>query len=439
MLNESLKNIFSRLNKEGVNYVVLRNYLPVENLNSEKDIDILVHPVDGKRIKKILLANGWLPRILPRRDGHIEMFKLGKEKKIYVLDIQDDLLFGKEKIKIGEVEAVLNKRKLVDECFFVPNDIHSLVLFIFRLVLEKDIINSSQFAYLEALYDLSKNNKDFLETIKEDFGQTVFESLREMLENKKNFLDSQNYKKLGRLARGSFVRREKGFLADYWQKIKNKIVSYSFLFRKVQLIIFVGSDGSGKSTLVEKLKCFSPVFSNSIYLGWRGYYFKPMAKLEEKSVSKNKVIREMKNRLKFILFNALFPFDLFFRFLKIKKNAKFGIIIADRYPLPKKYFGKTKIIPVQKICSKINLWLTYLLIPRPSLCFIAEADPKIIWARKEERSFNKLLDEIERSRQAEKLFKCPVKIVRTDCSIEESFNKIYEHLFEYFNNYVERF
>jgi thymidylate kinase len=433
MLNESLKNIFSRLNKGGVNYVVLRNYLPIENLNSEKDIDILVHPRDAKRIKKVFLADGWLPRILPRRDGHMEMFKLGKEKKIYVLDIQDDLLFGKEKIKIGEVEAILNKKKFLGD-FFVPNNIHSLILFIFRLALEKDSISGSQLKHLEALYDLSKNDKDFAEIIKEDFGQTISGALREMLESKKNILDGQNYKKLAQKAREHFVRCEKGFLADYWQEIKNKAVSYSFLFRKVQLIIFVGSDGSGKSTLVEKLKYFSPVFATQIYLGWRGYYFKPMEKLEEKSASKNKVMREMENRLKFILFSALFPFDLFFRFLKIKKNAKFGIVIADRYPLPKKYFGKTKIIPVQKICSRVTLWLTYLLIPGPSLCFIAEADPKIIWARKEERSYNKLLDEIERSRQATELFKCPVKIVKTDCSIEESFNKIYEHLFEYFNN-----
>ncbi len=200
------------------------------------------------------------------------------------------------------------------------------------------------------------------------------------------------------------------------------------------MIVFVGSDGSGKSTLVEKLKYFSPVFGTQIYFGWRGYYFKSMEKLEKKSTSRNRGIREMKNRLKFILFSVLFPFDLFFRFLQIKINAKFGIIIADRYPLPKKYFGKTKIIPVQKIFTKLAQWFNRLLLPKPSLCFLLEADPKIIWSRKEERSFNKLLDEIERSRQATELFKCPVKIVKTDCSIEESFNKIYEHLFEYFNN-----
>jgi thymidylate kinase len=435
MLNESLKNIFSRLNKEGVNYVVLRNYLLIENLNSEKDIDILVHPRDAKRIKKVLLAGGWLPRILPRRDGHMEMFKLGKEKKIYVLDIQDDLLFGKEKIKIGEVEAILNKKKFLGD-FFVPNNIHSLVLFIFRLALEKDSISDSQLKHLEALYDFSKNDKDFAEIIKEDFGQTISEALREMLESKKNILDGQNYKKLAQKARENFVRCEKNFLADYWQKIKNKTVSFLFLFRKVQLITFVGSDGSGKSTLVEKLKYFSPVFGTQIYLGWQGYYFKLLEKLEKKSISKNKVIQEMKNRLKFILFHILFPFDLFFRFLKIKKNAKYGIIVADRYPLPKKYFGKTKIIPVQKICFKFTLWLTYLLLPEPSICFIAEADPKIIWARKEERSYNKLLDEIERSRLAKKIFNCPVITIRTDCSIEESFGEVYEHLFKHFHNYV---
>jgi thymidylate kinase len=439
MLNEDLKNTFGKLNKAGVNYVVLRNYLPVQNLNSKGDIDILVHPDDSERIKKILLADNWLLRIIPRVDGHTEMFKFGKEKKIYIFDIQDDLLFGKKKIKIGEVKAILNKRKLLDEYFFVPNDIHSLVLFIFRLALEKDSINDLQFARLEVLYNLSKDDKDFLEIIKKDFGEKVYELLLEILENKKNFLDRQNYKKLAIMAQENLISYQGSFLNCFWREIKNKIISYALLFRKVELIVFVGSDGSGKSTLVEKLKYFSPVFGAQIYFGWRGYYFKPMEKLEEKSVSKNKVIREINNRFKFILFNMLFPFDLFFRFLKIKKNAKYGIIIADRYPLPKKYFGKTKIIPVQKICSKLTLWLTYLLIPEPSLCFIAEADPKIIWARKEERSFNKLLDEIERSRQAEKLFKCPVKTIKTDCSIEESFNKIYEHLFEHFNSYAGKF
>lgn len=435
MLNEDLKNTFNLLNKAGVNYVVLRNYLPIEDLNLKGDIDILVHPDDFERIKKILLADNWLPRIMPRRDGHLEMLKFGKEK-IYIFDIQDGLLFRGKKIKAVEVETILDKKKLLDQYFFIPNDIHGLVLFIFRLALEKDNINDAQFAQLEVLYDLCRNYKDFLEIIKEDFGQIIYEALSEILKRKENLLNSQNYGKLARLAQENFLCHHEGFFVNFWQKIKNKIIPYALLFKKAELIVFVGSDGSGKSTLVEKLKYFSPVLGTQVYLGWRDYFFKPLERMEKKSASKNRVISEVKNRLKFILFNALLPLDLFVRFLKTKKNAKYGIIIADRYPLPKKYFGKTKIIPVQKICSKLTLWLTYLLLPEPSICFITEADPKIIWARKEERSFNKLLDEIERSRQAGEIFKCPVKIVKTDCSIEESFNKIYEHLVEYFNRPV---
>lgn len=425
------------MNKAGVNYVVLRNYLPIEDLNLKGDIDILVHPDDFERIKKILLADNWLPRIIKRRDGHLEMFKFGKEK-IYIFDIQDDLLFRGKKIKAVEVETILDKKKLLDQYFFIPNDIHSLVLFIFRLALEKDNINDAQFARLEVLYDLCRNYKDFLEIIKKDFGQTIYEALSEILKSKENLLNSQNYGKLARLAQENFLCHHESFFVNFWQKIKNKIAPYVFLFKKVELIVFVGSDGSGKSTLVEKLKYFSPVFGTQIYFGWRGYCFKFMEKLEKKSASKNRVIREVKNRLKFILFNVLLPFDLFFRFLKTKKNAKYGIIIADRYPLPKKHSGRTRLIPIQKIYHQLGLLLSYLLLPKPTLLFILTGDPKKLWERKKEASFNKLLDETERSLRAKEIFNCKSEIIRTDCPIEESFNKVYQCIFEYFNNYANK-
>lgn len=433
MLNENLKNIFSQMNEAGVNYVVLRNYLPMQNLNLEGDIDILVHPDDTKRIKKILLVDGWLKRMIPREDGHMEMFKFSQEKKAHILDIQNDLLFGPEKMKIGDTNKVLSKKKLLEGCLYAPHEIHGLILLIFRLSLEKSVISDEHFTQLEALYDLSRNNKDFFEIIKKDFGQAIRESLAEILENKKNLLDNQNYKNLAQVARKNFTSRKIGVIAQIWPKIKIKFYQCIALVRPIRLITFVGSDGSGKSTLVERLKYFSPVFRTQIYLGWRGYYFKSLEKLEKKSLSANKTVKSISDRLRFILFNSLLPIDLFIRFLKIKKNAEYGIIISDRYPLPKKYSGRSRLMPIQKIWAKFTLGLTYFLLPKPSLLFILTGDAKKLWERKKEGSFNKLLDEIERSLEAKKVFKCQSVTIKTDCSIEESFNKVYQSLFSYFS------
>jgi len=195
-------------------------------------------------------------------------------------------------------------------------------------------------------------------------------------------------------------------------KIKN-------IFKPIKLIVFLGVDGSGKTTLINKLKKESPVFQSRLYLGWNNYFFKWIGRLNKRTDYSSKKILNLVNRISFFTFHLLLPFDFFVRYLRARLQAKHGIIISDRYPLPKKNFG---------IYRKLSLQLTYFLLPKPFLVFILTGEPKEIWKRKKEGNYEKFLAEFERVNNAKNIFKCKTIIVSTDCPIEKSFNNIFQEL-----------
>lgn len=198
-------------------------------------------------------------------------------------------------------------------------------------------------------------------------------------------------------------------------KIKN-------LFKPVKLIVFIGVDGSGKTTLINKLREKSPVFKTQLYLGWNDYFFKWIGKLNRRTNFSSEKARKLANRILFYIFHLLLPFDFLARYLRAKSQAKYGIIISDRYPLPKKKSG---------IYRKLSLSFTYFLLPRPSMLFILDADPEKIWKRKKEGNYEKFVAEVERINNSKNIFKCKTVIINTDCFIEESFNKTFQGLIGY--------
>lgn len=200
-------------------------------------------------------------------------------------------------------------------------------------------------------------------------------------------------------------------------KIKN-------LFKPVKLIVFIGVDGSGKTTLINKLREISPVFQAQLYLGWNNYFFKRIGKLNKRTNFSSQKARKLADRILFFIFHLLLPFDYLARYLRAKSQAEFGIIISDRYPLPKKKSG---------IYRKLSLSLAYFLLPRPSVLFILDADPEKIWERKKEGNYEKFKAEFERLEKAKNMFKNETIIINTDCSVEESFNNIKKELLQYIN------
>lgn len=424
MLDNDLKNIFLAMNKEKIRYIVLRNYLPIDNLNFGDDIDIFVHPIDIEKLKKILIKNGWKLRKIPREDwGHTGAFKISSScHKVYMLDIQTNLFFSKDRIKIVDKNTIINKRKFLNNSIFAPNEVHGFFLYIFRLALEKDSLNDKHFFQAKILWEKCRENINYLKIIEKDFDHFIYKELIKIINNRELITDREYYKKLAINLRKNYPPCKANSILELWQKLKIRLSQYKNLFNKINLIVFIGVDGSGKTTLINKLREKSPVFKTQLYLGWNNYFFKWIGKLNRRTNFFSKKARKLADRILFFIFHLLLPFDFLIRYLRAKSQAKYGIIISDRYPLPKKNFG---------IYRKLSLSFTYFLLPRPSMLFIIDADPEKIWKRKKEGNYEKFKAEVERINNANNIFKCKTVIINTDCFIKESFNKTLQELISY--------
>ncbi len=411
------------MNKAGIRYLVLRNYLPVSNLNLENDIDIFIHPDDRRKTAKLLLENDWLQRFIPRPDrGHWGMFKVSDSRqRVYMLDIQSHLFSG------IDIEVILKRRQLEAGCLFVPHAAHGLVLYLLRLVLEKNNIDKKNIVQIKLLWERCGPVDNFLEVVRTDFGDLMYHELLKITKDDSLIFRPEYYVNLAKSLGKTYGRYQSGNNARrLWQKFKIRLCQYRNLFLPLKLIAFVGVDGAGKTTLINKLKAVSPVFKNQVYFGWKDYYFEFIGRLDNKVNFSNRLLRNFLNRGRFFLFHLFLPFDFWARYLRAKKQAKYGIIIADRYPLPKELPAQGGFIPWQKIYRRLSLGLIYFLLPRPDIMFVLSGDPKVLWSRKKEGDYNKFLAEFKRCNRARDRFPDRTVAVDTDISIADSFNKIYQ-------------
>lgn len=152
--------------------------------------------------------------------------------------------------------------------------------------------------------------------------------------------------------------------------------------KKGTWLVFLGSDGSGKSTLINQLS----VFCSKFYTGVNYYHFRPYFFSNKNPHLNSPVLNphflpgrsSLFSYLKFLYFYFDYLFGYFF-VLKPKINNG-EIIFFDRHLVdvivdPKRY----------RFNSNVNfIKFLYNLLPKPDLFFILSAEPKIIQNRKKE-------------------------------------------------------
>jgi thymidylate kinase len=428
MINDNIKLIFLRLNKAGIRYVVLRNYIPLDNLNYESDIDLLVDPKDKRRLIRVLKDEGFRSRFISNEDwNHSEVFKFDcTGNKIYIFDIQSSLFFSGGRFKLGSVNKILDNRELKKGIVFTPNEIHSFILLILHLAMDKKTVAKDRLQQAGYLYNQCARNKLFSEAVKKDFGKVISEYLfNKINEDAIDFSNHKFYKKFAEVIRNKFKIDKRSIFFSVHRKVRiifNKIITF---FRPIKLIVFVGVDGSGKTTLINELRKASPVFKTVLYLGLKDYFFKFMADLDSPATISNKKLRSIINKFKFFIYYFLLPFDFFLRYLRVKKGAKYGIVITDRFPLPKKHSAGGFLAAVQNMFRRFSLHLSYFFLPTPKLLFILTGEEKILWERKGDGSYEKFIKELDRCNKAKDTFNCKIKIIdTTKFNIEQTINKI---------------
>jgi thymidylate kinase len=176
-------------------------------------------------------------------------------------------------------------------------------------------------------------------------------------------------------------------------KISKLILLFHRMLNKQALVIgILGPDGSGKSTIIDKLEQY-PLFINRYY-----FHLKPIVIDESKSVTiddphSKSVYSSSKSYLKLFYFIYQYNFGWIKNILKLK--IKSSLVIFDRYfddmlvdYKRYRYGGSLKVAKFARY-----------FIPKPDLYFILTTDADVIYKRKQEVPFEELERQVKKYRE----------------------------------------
>ncbi len=343
--------------------------------------------------------------------------------KMYKLDVQYKLHFDNFRLQLsGHSESRIFSERVLVEGYFVPNDLHALALLALHVVYDKGGIVADKHKIL--IMELKRRVYQDTASVSSLDADIILAAKKHCL-----VMKSSGYIKGQRLA----------------LKICNRISAE--LYRRVRWlkevagignavsICFVGPDGSGKTTLSEKLSAtLSGVVVRRLYLGGEREYWKICKVIEvqkrkyekEYAVSK-KLLSYCGSRFYDCLAQLIYPINARAEILKKKRGA--GVLLMDRHPLYDLYAASRRLRGVKKLYVQVLCFYNLLVLSRPDCLIICSGNSEVIWMRKREMDIK---TQISNQNAYERLYNIGARrtvIIDTTKKIEESIRELGDFIF----------
>ena len=358
-----------------------------ELFKSSKDIDFVV----GCRHINELTA---VIQEYINKTGNLEILNIYKiDLKIYRIDL---LFFVDKKVELIELDACLLQRG-VDIL-----RINSIRLLKNRVSVDLDGITFFKLSPKDE-YEYYVSKKAF----KKDKVENHFNYLKSILKEKKDSEIRNDFDKFSKYYESSKFRIK---------KIKNKVL---LLFSRLKTnplltIAFLGPDGSGKTTVIEKL------IKSNFYRYTPYFHLKPIKSKDSRVVHNPHQLKEYSKSISFIkLIYFVLQYNLGWFKNILKYKIKSSLVVFDRYYYdiladPKRYrYSGSKIA--------INFFSHF--IPTPDIIFILVTDsPKVIYSRKKEVEYNELVRQLDSYKQLNRIKNA--HLIQVDKPINEVFSII---------------
>ncbi len=171
------------------------------------------------------------------------------------------------------------------------------------------------------------------------------------------------------------------------------------------LVLFLGTDGSGKTTLIRHLKS-NPTFEcTSMYFAEKEWHLPLMGKIFAYIPTKNLLSKAL-----WLLYcYLLLPLELLKRVFALKKCKK-TVVLIDRYP-GYVFLGNAILRSIYKI-----------VLPKPNIVFLLKGNAEIISKRKNEANAEQTMKGTEKFRKVAKVLTNDQHIIEIDTtanSLEE--------------------
>lgn len=377
-----LPNFFETLNTKNIRYCVLRNYHQLPYSTDGSDLDILIDKNDSFLFLSILnetcqsyqgMIVSFIPsEICPR------ICLLGSENGGWGLMI--DLHYNQIQYR---GHTIVTNQNIWKNTFIYRDNINVLNPRVDALIgLFKELLNNK--TCKQKYYDDFKKyclNAEFLDEI---FGvinkQNISQILMEYLEVE---YSEKRIKKLAKQLIKEFPIKKNTFFY-YFVKLKRIIKKPGYT------IVFLGTDGSGKSTIIETLKpVLNKAFHKAVYYEHlRPNKFPSIARLLGKKEEFNVPVTEPHSKKPSGFLGSLFRWGYYLidytlgYALKIypKKAIRSCVWIFDRYYYDYIIDPKRVRIKLPKVILKIG----QIIIPEPDIILCLGTNAEIIHERKPE-------------------------------------------------------
>ena len=360
-MNSSLYNLFDSLNQRGIKYFLLTDF---ESDFRSNDIDLYVNPDSKTAFESLLFNQGWFKRKEPSH--HVNHhFYISPASEVY-LDVKYSLTFAGSptdcftynRLSQNKLHSKLNSKGVLR-----PTGLDAIVLYAAHLAYrERGKLEKKHSAYLSQYIDLYRHELD-------SKGIKVATLIDEWLETR--FPEDTS--------------RLREIIAQFFTHSKQKMTRSSRLKYGYGLsVLFLGTDGSGKTTLVKAVNDSLNLKTNKLYLGsGEDNWTSPRMRKFYDYEFKNKALKKLHSIIRsyFVL-----PLELSLRVLPVFRKSKYHITLIDRFP--GFVFLDNK---------KLRLSIYKLVLPKPDLVFFLYASPEVLVKRKpNETTIERSLHDIKR-------------------------------------------
>lgn len=400
MENKFLTDFFSLLKLEKINYCVLRNYEGLPNSLNGSDLDILVSKTD------LVMFYNILNNILELNNGKV-IVKYGElTPRICVAGVINNQYYGiqfdiHENIlpyqtsNMFPVDFLLSRTNNYNDILVANDDDANLIAFLKEILYNS---NCKEKYFLEAKKSWHKNQDLYedllLPVYNENFISLLSSTLSSDFQNT-NISDLSNYAR-ALLTKGISVKT---------RNLKSKIARFYRFFNPPGFTIAImGTDGAGKTTIIEKIKepLNEAVHNSLFYEHMRPNLIPNIAQLFGKKKQEGPVINPHSSKASGVLGSLFrlfyYSFDYIFGYLikvypmMVKKSA---IWIFDRYYYDYMIDQKRARINLPKwVINSMNI-----IIPSPDLILCFGAKPEIIFDRKPELPLKEVTKQVNKLKQ----------------------------------------
>ena len=388
---EFINQIFEKFNQDSISYGILRNYKNLPELSGD-DIDIYLD--NGQLVD---FVHGYLARFL---SGLGWSYKLKYDSEYFVsvvcysvnnnsietlqLDFFNDFVWrGISYLDIQFIKGTIGTYKQ----YKVVSPGAELAITYVKEILGYKLLRQKHHKRFEEMYPLHSD----------DFARTILPAYRKnvggLIAGLSGDADDDHFKFSLRVIKRSLI--SKNFVTYISSSLMSIVHLFSKIFRKKQLIVFIGPDGSGKSTLIDNYKiALDRFFPDSITTFHRRYQILPDLKTNRGFSSMKGKIKAGENvKIKRSFISIFFTLTIVFyytfefilgNYILFKNKFNGRLVLFDRY-----YFdhfiqptSRNLIFPLRK--------LLLAFVAKPMLIVHLKASSAEIYKRKKDLPENEI-------------------------------------------------